>query len=102
MENSSAKPMPELPEVETVANGVHDRIHGLVIRSVGTSNKPQTFKSDPSKIVEALTSARIARVRRVGKTIVCDLTRKKSKSQFLIHLGMTGRLLVSAPEVPHP
>jgi formamidopyrimidine-DNA glycosylase len=99
--------MPELPEVETVANGVHDRTHGQTIRSVWTSNKPQTFKSSPDEIVEALTGSRIERVHRVGKTIVVDLSRKasgrrKKPAQFLVHLGMTGRLLVSTPETPVP
>ncbi len=99
--------MPELPEVETVANGVHARIHGQTIRSVWTSNKPQTFKSPPDEIVEALTGSRIDRVHRVGKTIVVDLSRKKlgrkkKPAQFLVHLGMTGRLLVSTPDTPIP
>jgi formamidopyrimidine-DNA glycosylase len=94
--------MPELPEVETVANGVHDRTYGQTIRSVWTSNKPQTFKSPPDQIAEALTGSRIERVHRVGKTIVVDVTRKRKPAQFLVHLGMTGRLLVSTPETPVP
>jgi formamidopyrimidine-DNA glycosylase len=94
--------MPELPEVETIANGVHERIHGQSIRSVWTSNKPQTFKSSPDQIVEALTGSRIDRVHRVGKTIVMDIRRKTQPTQFLIHLGMTGRLLVSTAETPIP
>jgi formamidopyrimidine-DNA glycosylase len=104
--------MPELPEVETIANGVHARIHGQTIRSVQTSNKPQTFKSPPDEIIETLTGSRIDRVHRVGKTIVVDLSRKdlsrkdlsrkKKPAQFLIHLGMTGRLLVSTPDTPIP
>jgi len=94
--------MPELPEVETVANGVHARIHGQTIRSVWTSNKPQTFKSPPDEIIEALTGSRIERVHRVGKTIVVDLSRKdlsrkKKPAQFLVHLGMTGRLVICEP-----
>ncbi|HEV2711157.1 MAG TPA: bifunctional DNA-formamidopyrimidine glycosylase/DNA-(apurinic or apyrimidinic site) lyase [Edaphobacter sp.] len=94
--------MPELPEVETIANGVHDRTHGQTIRAVWTSNKPQTFKSPPDQIAEALTNSRIDRVHRVGKTIVMDITRNRRPAQFLIHLGMTGRLLVSTPETPVP
>jgi formamidopyrimidine-DNA glycosylase len=104
--------MPELPEVETVANGVHARIHGQTVRSVWTSNKPQTFKSPPDEIIEALTGSRIERVHRVGKTIVVDLSRKdlsrkdlsrrKNPVQFLVHLGMTGRLLVSTPDTTVP
>jgi formamidopyrimidine-DNA glycosylase len=99
--------MPELPEVETVANGVHARIHGQTVVSVQTSNKPQTFKSPPDEIIEALTGSRIERVHRVGKTIVIDLSRKdlsrkRKLAQFLVHLGMTGRLLVSTPDTPIP
>jgi formamidopyrimidine-DNA glycosylase len=94
--------MPELPEVETVANGVHARIHGQTITDVWTSNKPQTFKSTPTEIADTLTGSRVERVHRVGKTIVLDLLRDQKKSQFLVHLGMTGRLLVSAPEIPLP
>jgi formamidopyrimidine-DNA glycosylase len=114
--------MPELPEVETVANGVHERVHGQTINSVWTSGRPQTFKSPENEIVEVLTGARIERVRRVGKTIVMSLTREvggdsshprslrgghlkspaSGSAEFLVHLGMTGRLLVSAPEVEVP
>jgi formamidopyrimidine-DNA glycosylase len=95
--------MPELPEVETVANGVDARVRGQRIERVWTSGKPQTFKSSEAEIAETLTGARIERVRRVGKTIVMDLVRRdKVPSQFLVHLGMTGRLLVSQAEVPLP
>ena len=95
--------MPELPEVETVANGVNARVRGQRIVDVWTSGKPQTFKSPEEEIAEALTRATIERVRRVGKSIVFDLTRaKKPAPQFLVHLGMTGRLLVSQPDVPLP
>jgi formamidopyrimidine-DNA glycosylase len=91
--------VPELPEVETIANGVDERVRGQRIERVWTSGKPQTFKSPESEIAETLTGARIERVRRVGKTIVMDLT---GGAQFLVHLGMTGRLLVSHPEVALP
>jgi formamidopyrimidine-DNA glycosylase len=95
--------MPELPEVETVANGVHRRVHGQTIVDVEFRKNPQTFKSSPSEIADTLTGARIDRVHRVGKTIVFDLTRPSKKlAQFLVHLGMTGRLLVSAPEAEIP
>ena len=94
--------MPELPEVETVANGVDARVRGQRIVGVWTSGKPQTFKSSEAEIAETLTGAKIERVRRVGKTIVIDLERKGGAAQFLVHLGMTGRLLVSQAVVPLP
>ena len=97
------QPVPELPEVETVANGVHTRVAGQRIERVWTSGKPQTFKTPEAEIIDTLTGARIDRVKRVGKTIVADLSRSgKTTAQLLVHLGMTGRLLVSAPEVPWP
>jgi formamidopyrimidine-DNA glycosylase len=95
--------MPELPEVETVANGVDARVRGQRVERVWTSGKPQTFKSPEIEIAEVLTGARIERVRRVGKTVVASLLRADgTAAEFLVHLGMTGRLLVSAPEVPLP
>ena len=95
--------MPELPEVETVANGVHERVSGQRVERVWTSGKPQTFKSTEAEIAEVLMGARIDQVRRVGKTIVVSLSHpQREAAEFLVHLGMTGRLLVSSPGVPLP
>ena len=100
--------MPELPEVETIANGVNERVRGARIASVWTSGKPQTFKSPEIEIEEVLTGATIDSVRRVGKTIVVTLERDGDgggppvPAEFLVHLGMTGRLLVAEGDVPLP
>jgi formamidopyrimidine-DNA glycosylase len=94
--------MPELPEVETIANGVNERVRGHRIVGVWTSGMPQTFKSSEADIEAALTGATIESVRRVGKTIVMAVERKKSRVEFLVHLGMTGRLLVADANVPQP
>jgi formamidopyrimidine-DNA glycosylase len=105
--------MPELPEVETVANGVHERIHGERIEAVWLSAKPEPFKTNPAAMEAALTGARIEHVRRVGKHIVFDLAQNPSSPtdtspapapplQWIVHLGMTGRLLVVDQHVPRP
>jgi formamidopyrimidine-DNA glycosylase len=97
--------MPELPEVETVANGVNERVRGQLIESVWLSSKPQTFKTPPSEMAEQLGGRRIEGVRRVGKHIVFDLSGEQGdlvRSQWIVHLGMTGRLLVCAADVPLP
>lgn len=94
--------MPELPEVETVANGVHARVAGQRIARVWTSGKPQTFKTPEAEIAEALTGSTIESVRRVGKTIVMTVRHNNRPTEFLIHLGMTGRLLVSQSDVVIP
>ncbi len=98
--------MPELPEVETVANGVNERVRGELIQSVWLSRYKEPFKTPPRPMAEALTGSRIERVRRVGKHIVFDLAISgpdhNPGPQWIVHLGMTGRLLVSDPTVPVP
>ncbi|HUS19363.1 MAG TPA: bifunctional DNA-formamidopyrimidine glycosylase/DNA-(apurinic or apyrimidinic site) lyase [Terriglobales bacterium] len=90
--------MPELPEVETVATGLHRRVAGDVIESVWLGDKPQTFKSEPEEIAATIEGTRIRMVRRVGKHIVVDLEplgkRQNELRQWIVHLGMTGRFLV--------
>jgi formamidopyrimidine-DNA glycosylase len=108
--------MPELPEVETIARGLASRVAGDVIESVWLGSKPEPLKSSACEIVSTLESKRIAGVRRVGKHIVFDLEnggrasspvrrqsgKKFSKTpappsisdQWIVHLGMTGRMLI--------
>jgi formamidopyrimidine-DNA glycosylase len=98
---STIKTVPELPEVETVANGLNKRIAGDVIESIWITELPQLFrKQSPAEIAAALEGAKIANVRRVAKHIVFDLWRSDAKRQWIVHLGMTGNLLVVRPEEP--
>jgi formamidopyrimidine-DNA glycosylase len=114
--------MPELPEVETIARGLASRVIGDVIESVWLGSKPEPLKSPAARIVATLESRRIAGVRRVGKHIVFDLENGGSHrfppgqssstkslagkgarptrlgAQWVVHLGMTGRMLVCRPE----
>jgi formamidopyrimidine-DNA glycosylase len=90
--------MPELPEVETIARGVNERLHGDRIVEVWFSSHSQPFKTPPARQASGLEGKTILGVRRVGKHIVCDLG--KPAAQWIVHLGMTGRLLVTTPEGP--
>ncbi len=112
--------MPELPEVETVVRGLRRAVVGDFIDHVWLSRRRQPLKSTPREIASVLTGARIAAVRRLGKHIVFDLrspSRANRKSQippqlpddpltqlpdchFIVHLGMTGRLLLVSPDAP--
>jgi len=97
--------MPELPEVETIANGVDRRVRGDSIVSAWFSHYKEPFRTPPAEMAQGLAGLRISRVRRVGKHIVMDLTagrRKAVTKQLVVHLGMTGRLLIVAPEIPVP
>jgi len=90
--------MPELPEVETIARGLAKRVTGDVIESVWLGRKKEPLKSPAAKIAATLEGSRIAQVHRMGKHIVFDLDRQKSESQWIVHLGMTGRLQVCEPQ----
>lgn len=106
--------MPELPEVETIVRGLRRRMIGDRIESVWTSNKPQTFKSPPAEIAATLEGAQVAAVRRMGKHIVFDLQREagpagtgkkgpaRVTSEWVVHLGMTGSLLLVPPGMELP
>jgi formamidopyrimidine-DNA glycosylase len=102
--------MPELPEVETIARGVDARVRGDRIAEVWFSSHPQPFKNPPQLQARALEGRTILQVHRTGKHIVCELgqaganSREESartpSAQWIVHLGMTGRLLVTTPDAP--
>jgi formamidopyrimidine-DNA glycosylase len=92
--------MPELPEVETIARGLAKRVVGDVIESVWLGSKPEPLKSAASEIAATLQSKKILDVRRAGKHIVFELAPQNVRvfqSQWIVHLGMTGSLLVCPP-----
>ncbi len=89
--------MPELPEVETIARGLHESTAGDRIEEVWIGDKSNLLKSPASEIARVLTGAEIVGFRRVGKHIVGDLMSAKGPAQWIIHLGMTGRCLVCEP-----
>jgi len=105
--------MPELPEVETIARGLASRVTGDFIESVWLGSKPEPLKSSAAEIAATLQSRRIADVRRMGKHIVFELVgggsarrargrrsgrRSGAKAQWIVHLGMTGSMLVCKPD----
>src|SRR6267378_3206333 len=99
--------MPELPEVETIARGLANRVAGDAIESVWLGSKPEPLKSPAKDIVATLEGRRIAGVHRVGKHIVFELEKsgqsrgkkpkatgrstRATRAQWIVHLGMTGR-----------
>jgi formamidopyrimidine-DNA glycosylase len=113
--------VPELPEVETVARGLNKQVTGEIVESVWIGSKKQPLKSSARLIAGTLEGKRIARVHRAGKHIVFDLegstealpsngkrrangnpkrrpaSQDDQKAQWIVHLGMTGRMVVCEP-----
>lgn len=82
--------MPELPEVETVMRGLQARLEGRTIVRAAITRPDMRFAFPPD-LIERLTRARVSGFRRRGKYI---LMRLASGWSVLMHLGMSGRMLV--------
>jgi formamidopyrimidine-DNA glycosylase len=83
--------MPELPEVETVMQGLRQRLEGRVIVTA-TAHRPDMRWPFPEGLQKRLTGARVTGFRRRGKYILMRLTGGDS---VLLHLGMSGRMVLS-------
>jgi formamidopyrimidine-DNA glycosylase len=118
--------MPELPEVETIARGVHERVSGDRIVEAWFGRHCEPFKTSAGRQAAGLEGRVILGVHRTGKHIVCELgpalgtaslpstgaqkggsraqpptsLKAGAEAQWIVHLGMTGRLLVTAPDAP--
>lgn len=89
--------MPELPEVETVMRGLDARLTGRVIARARL-HRPDLRWPIPPELPAILTGATVLGFRRRGKFM---LLRLDSGLSVLIHLGMSGRMLIDAPFAAH-
>ncbi len=87
--------MPELPEVETVRCGLAPVMEGQVIARAQV-NRPDLRWPFPPDMAARLSGARVLALRRRSKYLLADLDRGET---LLIHLGMSGRMLVSGAPV---
>ena len=119
--------MPELPEVETIARGVNERLRGDRIVEAWFGSHCEPFKTPPDRQAAGLEGRVFLGVHRAGRHIVCDLAERELEvsprpasqasagwpesgartrpdarpaAQWIVHLGMTGRLLVTVPCAP--
>jgi formamidopyrimidine-DNA glycosylase len=81
--------MPELPEVETVRNGLSQLLPGKVVQAV-THDWAKSFPNPAHDIEQFLINAKIIDVRRRAKVLMIDLD---SKYSLVIHLKMTGQMV---------
>ncbi|HET9840702.1 MAG TPA: bifunctional DNA-formamidopyrimidine glycosylase/DNA-(apurinic or apyrimidinic site) lyase [Nocardioides sp.] len=91
--------MPELPEVETVRDGLERHVVGRTVESV-TVLHPRPVRRDhrgPAGFAAALTGRRFEGARRRGKYLWLPLD---NGDALLGHLGMSGQLLVQEPGRP--
>jgi formamidopyrimidine-DNA glycosylase len=88
--------MPELPEVETIAAGLHRKAAGRVIEDIRVF-LPKLLREGPISILDTLRGIRILGVGRRGKLLVISC---EGDRRLLFHLKMTGQFLWADPVSP--
>jgi formamidopyrimidine-DNA glycosylase len=87
--------MPELPEVETVCRGIAPHLVGARILRF-EARRPDLRAPLPERLAERVAGRQVTAVRRRAKYILVDLAPRAPDpaETMLIHLGMSGRLIV--------
>ena len=83
--------MPELPEVETVLHGLAPVLEGRTIKKAKV-NRPDLRWPFPENMAGRISGQKISKLWRRSKYILADLS---SSESLLVHLGMSGRILIS-------
>ncbi|WP_166417907.1 bifunctional DNA-formamidopyrimidine glycosylase/DNA-(apurinic or apyrimidinic site) lyase [Cochlodiniinecator piscidefendens] len=89
--------MPELPEVETVRRGLLPAMDGKFIKSADV-RRPDLRWPFPENMANRLSGKKVEGLRRRSKYILVDLS---SGETLIIHLGMSGRMLISGQHSTH-
>jgi formamidopyrimidine-DNA glycosylase len=88
--------MPELPEVETVARGLRSLLVGRTIVDVIVGWPRTIARPAVDEFAKGIVGRRVVSVGRRGKYVVIGL----DQSYLLVHLKMSGRLLVVPADEP--
>lgn len=91
--------MPELPEVETVRRGLQAQVVGRRITRVEVGRERTVRRTSRQAVIDGLTGATIVAVNRRGKYLLCPLD---TGDELMMHLRMSGRLLVAAAGTERP
>jgi len=89
--------MPELPEVETVVRSIAPLVGRRIVSAEFRSTRVLRG-GNPDRMAKKLAGRRIVAVKRYGKFIVASI---EGGPYLLIHLGMTGRLLLGGEPGKH-
>jgi len=92
--------VPELPEVETVSQGLQKRALGRRISAIEVRH-PGVIIGSPEQFAAELEGRAIVSIRRKGKALALELEAENAPPRYLlVRLGMTGQFTVSARETP--
>ncbi|MFM8855421.1 MAG: DNA-formamidopyrimidine glycosylase family protein, partial [Actinomycetota bacterium] len=91
--------MPELPEVETVRRGLQQNVVGRKILKVEVGRERTVRRTSREALIDGLTGVKILSATRRGKYLLCDLD---SGQRLMMHLRMSGRLIIAKPGETRP
>ncbi|MCF8588258.1 bifunctional DNA-formamidopyrimidine glycosylase/DNA-(apurinic or apyrimidinic site) lyase [Gordonia liuliyuniae] len=95
--------MPELPEVETIRSGLAPHVTGRRIADVSVLH-PRAVRrhvGGATDLENRLRGKRLDAVERRGKYLWLTGADASDEVAVVVHLGMSGQLLISDPDVPH-
>ena len=87
--------MPELPEVETIVRGISPFLEGATIKKIKL-NRADLRWPFPENFASRVKEGKVLNVKRRSKYILIDLSTGET---LLIHLGMSGKILVSGSKI---
>ncbi len=96
--------MPELPEVEVLARHLRPLLIGRTIRGISIGRAKVLRPTTPARFKKQLLGAKFLGLQRRGKYLLFELRHPGAREKFRLlgHLGMTGRMYLSAKATPLP
>lgn len=91
--------MPELPEVETVRRGLERFVVGRHVDAVEVGRERTVRRTSRQALIDGLTGTTVTAANRRGKYLLLPLD---SGDEVMIHLRMSGQVLIAAAGAPRP
>jgi formamidopyrimidine-DNA glycosylase len=91
--------MPELPEVETVRRGLQQHLVGRRIERVEVGRERSVRRTSREAVIAGLTDTVVLKADRRGKYLLLPLD---SGDTTMVHLRMSGQVLLAAAGAPRP
>ena len=89
--------MPELPEVETIKRVIEPQIQGCMITKVAVRRPEVAAYPEADEFCRRLTGQTVSHMSRQGKFLIIHL---ENKERIVLHLRMTGGLLLAPAQCP--
>jgi formamidopyrimidine-DNA glycosylase len=92
--------VPELPEVEVVRSDLEAEVAGQRVASVTVTGVRSVRRQSPQELARRLRGATLGSPRRLGKYLILPLDDAGAETALVLHLRMSGRLVLADPAQP--